>query len=165
MRPSASEREDPTADRSHKAPTPRGGATAHPSSARSSFLDESFAAVEAVGISRPAPLRVILLGARLRRDLRVQDLPAVRTESHRHGRAPVIVVPAALSPCRSASSSWPSRAGRGDIVKCCGLGGQPGPRHGSPLPIGLPSHRGRVGKVQYVRRRLLSFQEVDPSIP
>ena len=28
-----------------------------------------------------------------------------------------------------------------------------------------PSHRGRVGKVQYVRRRLLSFQEVDPSIP
>ena len=28
-----------------------------------------------------------------------------------------------------------------------------------------PSHRGRVGKVQYVRRRLLSFQEVNLSIP
>ncbi len=81
----------------------------------SSCLEESCATVHAVGISRPPPLRVSFLGARSDRDLSVHDLPAVRTEPHRHDRAPVIVVGTTLSPRHSLSPSWHSCTRRVEI--------------------------------------------------
>ena len=71
----------------------------------SSRLEQSPATVHAVGTLRPAPLRVLFLTAGSDRDLSVDDLPAVRTKTHRHDRAPVIVVGTELSLRHSPHSS------------------------------------------------------------
>ena len=71
----------------------------------SSRLEQSPATVHAVGTLRPAPLRVLFRTAGPDRDLSVHDLPAVRTKTYDHGRAPVIVVGTELSPRHSPHSS------------------------------------------------------------
>ena len=95
-----------------RAPVPAGVLTPLILRQGSSSLDESFATVDAVGISRTAPLRVLLLGAPSGRDLPVHDFPAVRTEPHRHDGAPVIVIGATFpdhSHSSSSSSHSPAR--------------------------------------------------------